>query len=186
MDVVSILGLGAVGLGFLLAYLSYRLLANPLSKERPIYIFMVFCLALVCVGALLQYNDSRSGSELIQLRKEHENLISMSGIAENALLSAQKGISEMRATLASTQSSLNDTLNENKRLTGSMGAIFHALTPTQQPLQVVANHVTDGGACNGGAHGEPLPHGNEDGARISSALANITAATRIAAQHVPP
>ena len=49
MDVVSILSLGAIGLGFLLAYLAYRLLAGGQTNERTIYVFMVFCLTLVAV-----------------------------------------------------------------------------------------------------------------------------------------
>ena len=65
----------------------------------------------------------------------------------------------------------------------SMKAIIDALTPTRQPLQAVANLVTNGQACGGGQHGEPLQHGNEDGAQISSALEGIASAIKIAEQH---
>ena len=65
----------------------------------------------------------------------------------------------------------------------SMKAIIDALTPTPQPLQAVANHVTNGEACGGGRNGVPLQHGNEDGARISSALEGIASAIKIAEQY---
>jgi hypothetical protein len=58
-SVASILGYGAIGLGFLLALLAYRLLGKPGIKERPIYVFEVFCLVLVLVGAFLQYSDGQ-------------------------------------------------------------------------------------------------------------------------------
>jgi hypothetical protein len=54
-DPTSILGYGAIGLGFLLAFFAYRLLGRPNIKERPIYVFEIFCLALVLIGAALQY-----------------------------------------------------------------------------------------------------------------------------------
>jgi hypothetical protein len=60
MNIASILGFGAIGLGFLLALLAYRLLATGQARERPVYIYMAFCLALLGVGAFLQYSDNRS------------------------------------------------------------------------------------------------------------------------------
>ena len=50
-DPTSILGYGAIGLGFLLAFFAYRLLGRPNIKERPIYVFEIFCLALVLITA---------------------------------------------------------------------------------------------------------------------------------------
>lgn len=58
-SVASILGYGAIGLGFLLAFLTYRLLGKPGIKEQPIYVFEAFCLVLVLVGAFLQYSDGQ-------------------------------------------------------------------------------------------------------------------------------
>jgi hypothetical protein len=150
MDIVSILGLGAIGLGFLLAYLAYRLLAKNQIRERPLYIFMAFCLVLVGVGAALQFADSRT-----------------------------------KASLEATRSALDDARAQNKRMADSMKAIVDALTPTEKPLQEVNRHVTDGGACSGGRSGEPLPHGNEDGGKVSLALQGIATASNIAAQYLP-
>ena len=63
-SIVSILGLGAVGLGFLLALLSYRLLRQERTNNTPIYVFQFFCFALVLVGAWLQYfGNARSQLE---------------------------------------------------------------------------------------------------------------------------
>jgi hypothetical protein len=57
MDFVSILQFGAIGLGFLLAFLAYKLLANEQSRDTPrsniitaIYVFMVFSFLLVILG----------------------------------------------------------------------------------------------------------------------------------------
>ena len=58
-SIASILGYGAIGLGFLLAFLAYRLRGKPGIKERPIYVFEAFCLALVLVAAFLQYSDGQ-------------------------------------------------------------------------------------------------------------------------------
>lgn len=58
-SVASILGYGAIGLGFLLAFLAYKLLGKPGIKEQPIYVFEAFCLVLVLVGAFLQYSDGQ-------------------------------------------------------------------------------------------------------------------------------
>src|SRR5260370_31206547 len=55
MDYAKILSYGAIGLGFLLAILAYRLLRAHPGKERPIYVFMGFCIVLVLIGSILQY-----------------------------------------------------------------------------------------------------------------------------------
>ena len=55
MEYAKILSYGAIGLGFLLAVLSYWLLRGNPDKRGPIYIFMLFCLILVAIGAWLQY-----------------------------------------------------------------------------------------------------------------------------------
>ncbi len=57
MDVVSILQIGVVGLGFLLAYLAYKLLGSEQTRNPPrtpilvgIYVFMFFSVCLVVLG----------------------------------------------------------------------------------------------------------------------------------------
>ena len=67
MDIASILGFGAIGLGFLLAFLAYRLLATGEARERPIYIYMAFCLALLGVGAALHALVPRAGHDMSEI-----------------------------------------------------------------------------------------------------------------------
>jgi hypothetical protein len=61
LDVVKILSYGVIGLGFLLAFLAYRLLAQEQRREqvrsealRSIYLFMAFAVVLCLVGILGQ------------------------------------------------------------------------------------------------------------------------------------
>jgi hypothetical protein len=60
-EIVSVLRLGAVGLGFLLAFLAFRVLTGEQRREQPrgamlaaAYVFMVFSL-LIC--ALITYKE---------------------------------------------------------------------------------------------------------------------------------
>ncbi|UWQ95478.1 hypothetical protein K3728_17685 [Rhodobacteraceae bacterium M385] len=55
MNVLSILGYGAIGLGFLLAFLAYRLLSTERTNNQPLYVFMAFCLVLFFGGVWLQF-----------------------------------------------------------------------------------------------------------------------------------
>ncbi|MBA3979891.1 MAG: hypothetical protein C0462_04730 [Alcanivorax sp.] len=63
LDVVEILGLGVIGLGFLLALLSFFLLYKQIdvgtdpTLERPhspIYMFLLFSVFLIAIGFLAQ------------------------------------------------------------------------------------------------------------------------------------
>jgi hypothetical protein len=59
MDIASILSYGAIGLGFLLAYLAYQLLASGMASERQVYTYMAFCLSLLIIGGVIQYFDNK-------------------------------------------------------------------------------------------------------------------------------
>lgn len=68
LDVTRILSVGSIGLGFLLAYLSYRLLARAQEAEHPnphvmrlIQVFMMFSLALCLGGFWLEYQKMSLG-----------------------------------------------------------------------------------------------------------------------------
>lgn len=75
IDVTEILGYGAIGLGFLLALLAYRLLAKEQGKDVPnesilkaIKTYMLFAVVLVLIGATVQVigpisSPSDSGSQ---------------------------------------------------------------------------------------------------------------------------
>jgi hypothetical protein len=192
MDIASILGFGAIGLGFLLAFLAYRLLAGGEARERPVYIYMAFCLALLGVGAALQYSDSRYKTALEQKTRDYDNLKALYETQATNLIAAQNNLTETQgklsstlALLASAQTSLGNANSQNKKMADSMKAIVDTLAATTGPLQAAAGHVTAGTVCPGGPHGEPLPNGNVDGANISSAQANIASAAKIAQQYVP-
>jgi hypothetical protein len=191
MDIASILGFGAIGLGFLLAFLAYRLLATNDARERPVYIYMVFCLALLGVGAALQYSDNRYKTALEQKTKDYDSLKAQYDATAKNLVGSQNNLTETQDKLSSTltslaaaQTALNNSKSESKRLADSMKAIVETLAPTTAPLQQVQGVVT-GLACSGGAHGEPMNGGAEYGQKISGALSQISAATKIAQQYVP-
>lgn len=191
MDIASILGFGAIGLGFLLAFLAYRLLATNEARERPVYIYMAFCLALLGVGAALQYSDNHYKAALEQKNKDYESLRAQLDATAKNLIAAQATLSENQEKLSSTltslaaaQAAVNNAKGENKRLADGMKAIVETLAPTTGPLREVQGAVT-GLACSGGAHGIPMNGGAEYGQKVSGALAQISAATKIAQQYVP-
>ena len=191
MNIAAILGYGAIGLGFLLAVLAYRLLASDRTRERPIYVFMVFCLALLGVGAVLQYTASQDKTALEQKSRDYDNLKVQAdateknwGSAQSNLATTQDKLSAKLTELAAAQTALADEKAANKRPVDSMKAIVNALSPTTAPLQQVAGRITGAEVCNGGAHGEPLPGGSADGTKISTAVSQISAAAKIAQQFV--
>jgi hypothetical protein len=192
MDIVSILGFGAIGLGFLLAFLAYRLLATGKAQERPVYVYMAFCLSLLAVGAALQYSDNRYRTALDQKNKDYDALKAQYDSTAKNLINSQTSLTENQdkrssalTSLASAQAALSSETSANKRMADSMKAIVDALTPTVKPLQETETAVTSAGACGGGGHGQPMGNGNVYGANISGALAQISAATKIAQQYVP-
>jgi hypothetical protein len=70
LDVTRILGIGSIGFGFLLAFLSYRLLAQAQRSPRQnpqvlrlIQVFMLFSLALCCGGFWLEYEKLAIGRD---------------------------------------------------------------------------------------------------------------------------
>jgi len=74
LDFYKILSYGAIGLGCILAFLSYRLLSREQEKERPrqriltsIYLFMVFSLSLSTVGFVTEYAKDQKISEFNNL-----------------------------------------------------------------------------------------------------------------------
>jgi hypothetical protein len=162
-DPTKILGYGAIGLGLLLAVLTYNLLKNPSLKERPIYVFQAFCLALVVIGAWLQYtNNSSAADASLALQKE------LTAVKER-LTSADAKASEMqnRAVLA-----------ENRLSTAVqvMNAIASSVPMSISKLQSVNSKLT-GDSCPGGAHGIGVPGGSQTAA-LSTAVMNDLAAAK--------
>ena len=191
MDIVAILGVGAIGLGLLLALLAYRLLAEPNGRERPIYIFMASCLVLLGVGAVLLYSNNLQKNALEQKTRDYDALKAQYDNTVKNLVTAQNALTESKGKLwdalklwSTAQASANNYMGENRRLTDDMKAIVETLAPTFGTLQSVQGSLT-GLACSGGAHGEPTNSGAEYGTRISGSIAQISAASKIAQQYVP-
>ncbi|MEJ2122546.1 MAG: hypothetical protein P8Z76_17965, partial [Alphaproteobacteria bacterium] len=62
IDPANILNYGAIGLGFLLAFLAYRLIAKEQKHESPrktllraVYVFMLFSVTLTVMGFTSEY-----------------------------------------------------------------------------------------------------------------------------------
>jgi hypothetical protein len=69
-DPLKALSYGVIGLGFLLAFLAYRLLTREQSRKaadpnvlRATYVFMFFSLALTCLGLVSEFLRYRSSEE---------------------------------------------------------------------------------------------------------------------------
>jgi hypothetical protein len=69
LNVVQILQIGVIGLGFLLAVLAYNLLTKEQKQSKPradilksVYVFMSFSVVLCIIGIISQLFDSNSGN----------------------------------------------------------------------------------------------------------------------------
>jgi hypothetical protein len=192
MDIVSISGVGAIGLGLLLMLLAYRLLARPNGRQRPIYIIMASCLVLLGVGAsTLLYSNALQKTALEQKTTDYDTLKAQYDSTAKYLATAQNALTESKGKLwdalklwNAAQASANNYMGESRRLTDDMKAIVETLAPTFGTLQSVQGSLT-GLACSGGAHGESMNVSAEYGTRISSSIAQISAASKIAQQYVP-
>lgn len=77
LNVVEILQVGVIGLGFLLAVLAYHLLTKEQKQDTPrsviinsIYVFMFFSIVLCVIGILSQnerFNDKQNGNNRLQV-----------------------------------------------------------------------------------------------------------------------
>ncbi|WP_439366008.1 hypothetical protein ACNJYD_08780 [Bradyrhizobium sp. DASA03005] len=132
----SILSYGAIGLGFLLAWLAYRLLLKEQGMVKPrssilssIYMFEGFAIVLVIIGAILEYtnNVAKAGA-----------FTTSSG---NAATSTQY------ASIAASQSR----------------AIKDAASNVEKILQDLAaqNKLAVEDSCPGGSNGVPSNHAGE-------------------------
>ena len=70
MDVLKILQIGVVGLGFLLAVLAYHLLTKEQKQDTPrqdilksIYVFMSFSIVLCIIGVASQVIDQKKAGQ---------------------------------------------------------------------------------------------------------------------------
>jgi hypothetical protein len=191
MDVMAILGVGALGLGLLLAILAYRLLAQSNGKQPPIYFFMASCLVFLGVGAALLYGNNLQRKALEQKTKDYNELKAQYDSKAKNLITAQDALSESKGKLwdalnlwSAAQASANNYKGENRRLTEDMKVIVEKLAPTLETLQSVQGSLA-AIACSGGPNAEPMRSGTEHETRISGSIAQISAASKVAQQYVP-
>lgn len=177
MDVVSILGLGAIGLGFLLAFLTYRLLATERTNNRPIYVFQFFCFALVLVGAWLQFSSTAGSQEILVLQDEIME-------HQEELVTYKETTTEIQEELQRTKNNLNAAQQKieqvSQKLASSisvMQRISNVVPESIQNLEAV-NAVLTGNSCSGGSAGVPLwgGRGTEMAALSTTVISNLSAA----------
>lgn len=92
--ILQILGLGAIGLGFLLAVLAYKLLAANPANRGSIYIFMAFCLVIMGTGAFLQYAAADDKSKVKNVDAEVTRLRAGMKSIQEALARTEKPLRE--------------------------------------------------------------------------------------------
>lgn len=177
-NAASILGYGAIGLGFLLAYLAYRLLLKEQTQSVPrdtilrsIYIFEIFCVFLVILGAILQFTNSADKSSAASLLDKNKGLESELTSTKDSLAAAQvrvKGADVCKSKLTqvtSVNSAQRDTIM------GAMAIIDKVL----KDLSAQNNFAINDG-CSGGPHGIASSHSGDITAlnnSITSEVANI-------------
>lgn len=162
-NITSILGLGAVGLGFLLAFLTYNLLRKPQTNHTPIYVFEFFCFALVLVGAFLQWSATNSSTaSLAELQTMRSKLDSAQQRAESAEANLIKAYEVMARIAKMVPTSITDLQEVNRVLTGN--------------------------SCSGGSNGQPLwgDYGPKTAARSTAVIGKLAGAGNAIESVVPP
>ncbi len=167
-NAASILGYGAIGLGFLLAVLAYRLLRAGHINERPIYVFEGFCLVLVIIGAVLQYS---SGSATTT---QNSNLQAELQRTKDLLTAATARAQSAESSLASAKALV-------KGLTTAIEGAFPNAGQLVTSVNSIPNLVTQ--SCSGGPHGTDPLHANEIRA-ISADASNRIASARTAISNI--
>jgi hypothetical protein len=153
LGVVKILGLGVIGLGFLLALLAYRLLSKIQSQPNPnrsvlrsIYFFMGFSIVLCGIGFTSQVFDQRRSQE--QSEKELNELRAKIDlfVKSRARLSKVKGkieVPERGHTVGNTFVCAGKVAEEGVHIWQGAGIhiwlaveVNGSIWPRERPLQV--------------------------------------------------
>jgi hypothetical protein len=98
-DVVDILRIGVIGLGFLLALLAYKLLSNKGNKQEPrqsiinaTYVFMVFSIACLGIGLLSKVFKEKNPIEVVDIKL----LVAKNKITKNLITYKPAGFNNIR------------------------------------------------------------------------------------------
>ncbi|MGY3233909.1 hypothetical protein ACVWZ4_005551 [Bradyrhizobium sp. USDA 4472] len=181
MNIPAILSAGAIGLGFLLAFLTYLLLrAN--ARGTPIYVFMCFCFALVLVGAILQYMafDARSlQSQVNTLQVELQHANEGKPATEQEL---QKARSYADACQQKSLALEKDLARANQVMSGIAAVIPESIKNLQD-----VNTILTGNYCAGGSSGVPIwgGRGTTAAAQSTKVISNLSAAKSAIESVVP-
>jgi hypothetical protein len=163
MSITSILGYGAIGLGFLLAYLAYRLLLQEQGTKTPrpeilkaIYLFECFCVVLVVLGSILQYsaNEDKAKAELLSEKNralDNDLKFTKDNLAAAQLLAKAADVCETKL-----QDVASIVAAQRKAIENSTTMIDGVLTAL-----VTQNKLAINDSCPDGEHGGPSSHGGE-------------------------
>lgn len=187
----SILSYGAIGLGFLLAWLAYRLLQKEqgvhtprLSILRSIYVFECFSIVLVIIGAVLEYTNNEARAGAFTTSTENTSL--------RAELKATKDKWEVADKRAQAGDQCEAKLKQYAAIATSQNkAINDAASTIQKILKDLAsqNALAVADSCPGGAHGVPSSHAGEItslNTQISADVAAVKGTLRSVAEFQPP
>lgn len=133
LDIVEILQIGVIGLGFLLALLAYHLLTKEQKQKVPrtnilrsIYVFMFFSIALCLIGVFSQartfYTPNRQNGpstqpDKISKSKELQTLHIDLNSANNSLRDAKEQLNQLRGEYDKIATEKEEFLGANKQLT---------------------------------------------------------------------
>jgi len=186
MDILSILGLGAIGLGFLLAFLAYRLLATERTNNRPVYVYQVFCLALVLIGAWLQYSSNTSSQTVLDLQSKTQGLQEELVAYKFRLPELQDELNTAKLDVAAGKQMAEQLGEKLARSIAVMEKIASMVPESIQNLQAV-NAILTGNSCSGGRGGEPIWGGNgTEMAKLSTIVISNLASAKSSIESVLP
>lgn len=176
-SITSILGAGAIGLGFLLAYLTYNLLKEERAKYGPIYVYEFFCFALVIVGAVLQYSSAERSDKNETLEIRINTLQAEKNTAQESLRATQTELETAKQNLNASLSEAEAARAKLKRSLDVMTGIANMIPTALAELSEI-NSVLTGNVCSGGSSGIPISGGlGAAAARRSTTVMNsLTAA----------
>lgn len=185
-NVASILGYGAIGLGFLLALLTYNLLKQPQANYTHIYVYEFFCFALVLVGAALQYSTNNGDSTIHDLQKQVKSLQNDLNTASNSNSAVTKELQATQNKLASATQRADSAEANLTKAYEVMVDIAKAAPTSIANLQEV-NRVLTGNYCSGGSNGQPLwnGYGPKTAALSTGVIGSIAGASKAIESIVP-
>lgn len=174
-DVVQILGFGIIGLGFLLAFFAYMLLRGPVRRERPIYVYMCFCLVLVAIGAYVQIRTSDAMRDLVDLRKQLNTVRGDLSIATNNLNASLSVCEAHRTALNASENKAKAAETKLEQSVQAMREFVSAAPDIVNKLNQVGGFLTSS-ACPGGSNGRPIHGGAETAVLTTDAVSRLSAA----------